>query len=93
MQAPHRRIDYDVVIDSEEICVVPLRLVVRIPVVRLLWRETLSRIFDEAHATLDPTGRKRTEPLDWRASDLERIHYISRNNDNCCTFHYSRKDE
>lgn len=59
----HRGIDDDIIVDGEEISMMPLLRIIRISLVRLLWSETLAGVFDQARARRDRTNCKSAEPL------------------------------
>src|SRR6185369_7048569 len=64
-------VDHHMIVDGEEIGVMPLTLDVRIPRVGLGRSEPLSRILDEARARGNAARRKATEPLNTGFADLE----------------------
>lgn len=71
--AADRSIDHHMIIDREEVGVMPLFDIVWIPLVCFGWSETLSCVFDQASTRTNGLGRKCAEPLDWRLSYLKRV--------------------
>jgi len=45
--AVHRCIDDDVIVDGEEVCVMPPSFIVGVPRVGFFWREPLAGVFDQ----------------------------------------------
>ncbi len=66
-----------IVVDGEEVSVMPLAMLVRIPCVSLGGGEPLSGVFDETRAGLDAPHREGTATLDRRFANLERKFYCA----------------
>src|SRR5204863_4990308 len=71
--AVHGSIDHDVVVNREQIRVMPLVAAVRIPRVGLRRGETLSRVFDQPRSSWNSLSRKCPFALNRGLTDLEGI--------------------
>lgn len=75
--AAHRRVDHDVIVDREQVRVVPLIRRIGIARVGLFGCETLAGVFDQTRAARDSPCRERAETLNARRPDLERLRVFS----------------